>query len=101
MTRILIVNSENAAAGEFSGFSREGYAITTCKSVIAATALVEEIRPRVVFTDVSLRGARISCSGSGGQPAVFRWRLRTETKKKICLVGFATRRFRQVHATPS
>ena len=58
MTRMLIVNSENAAAGEFSGFSRQGYAITTCKSVIAATALVEEIRPRVVFTDVSLRGAK-------------------------------------------
>lgn len=58
MTRILIVNGEHAAADEFSGFCRQGYAITTCKSVIAATALVEEIRPRVVFTDISLRGAK-------------------------------------------
>lgn len=42
----------------FLELEKSGYKVTTCASVMAATALVEEFNPRAVFVDIKARGAR-------------------------------------------
>ena len=54
--RILVVDSDNDVFRIVEEAGGEEFEITKCTSVVAATALVEEMRPEIVLISVDLRG---------------------------------------------
>lgn len=56
--RLLLLSKEPEIKETSVDLEKTGYQVIICSSVIAATALVEEISPRVVVFDPGIRGAR-------------------------------------------
>jgi Flp pilus assembly CpaE family ATPase/CheY-like chemotaxis protein len=55
--RLLILTNDEGLKTLVFDLHQEGHDVTTCASVMSATALVEEFSPRAVFIDVRARGA--------------------------------------------
>lgn len=55
---LLVVSGNQEIAKAFQDLETLGYSLSSCTSVLAATALVEELNPRVVIIDLNVKGAK-------------------------------------------